>query len=185
MEKIKLSEIIEKLNAGHFMDSLGIFCEDYIPIVKKRDVINQIVESSLETINGHKCINPFGYELAKTLYTILLYTNIENDIEEDSYDLIIEKRILKFIKGLLDKDEDSRADYKLFEYLLDDAIYNEKTSYNDFTAMISRNIENLISKIPDSKEMSKLLTKLPKALEKISPENLQIIKDLAANKGVK
>jgi uncharacterized phage infection (PIP) family protein YhgE len=58
----------------------------------------------------------------------------------------------------------------------------KKEINNSISGNINRQLSKLIQKIPDSKEINKMIPKLGRALEKISPETVKAINNIAEKK---
>ena len=59
---------------------------------------------------------------------------------------------------------------------VDMALAQEVKIGNSIEKVVKDGIEKLIEKIPNEKEMQKILKQLPKALEKVNPETLEVLK---------
>lgn len=143
--------------------------KNYLPISTKKAIIDEVVKNSLITDdNGQLKIDFIGKEVSLNMAILSFYTDLS--LEEVDYDTLSENGDLNKIK------EDLADEYLFIESMVNNILKQEIEIHNSLAGVINRNLSNLINRIPSEKEMSKLLKNLPKALEKISPETLDILK---------
>lgn len=143
----------------------------YQPIAVKKEIVQTIINNSIKIEDGIKYIDYVSKFLALHLALLSFYTDVSFD--ETDMDTLIETGELEKIISEIPSSE------RVFiienvEY----ALRQEIDIYNSFGGVLNRQLTNLINKIPDSKELSKMIPKLSKELSKISPETLDILKNI-------
>jgi DNA primase len=148
---------------------------NYVNMATKKQLCEQIVENSLIDNNGILSIDYINMRMGIDITLVQFYSNIE--LSETDLDTLYENGKMDELKKAIPYSELNFIEENV-NYMLDE----RKDTNNSLSSVINRNLANLISKIPDEKSMAKLMKNLPKALEKISPETLDILKGF--NKGV-
>jgi hypothetical protein len=147
----------------------------YLPISTKNLIIEQIINSCIAEENGMKYCD---YLLKETAINLSIYQFYgENELETVDYDQLAETGKFEEVKAGIPHDELT----SLFT-AIDNMIEQKLTIENSLAGVVNRNFTNLIAKIPDEKGMQKIIKALPKAIDKISPENLELIKGLIDKK---
>lgn len=167
-EKIKLLDITTEKEFG------GIVIKKYINFSIKKVMISNILESAKIQQDGLTKIDYAFLKIIKDVVVISQYSNIE--IEDDiiyAYDYLKENKIIEYIFSKIDKDEIAFIDEVLKAeieqiYRLDNSIEN----------ILSKTLNNLIAKFPNEKEINKIIKEIPKSINKIKPETLEIIKNI-------
>lgn len=169
--KITFEEIKSKLDAGETLETCGIVTLPYLPISSKRLICENIVENCIEEIDGMKVADPIKKDIAISLSLVQFYSNIDGDLDDLTQYGIIDYLIKKVSK-----------DYWYICDMVEIMIENELNIHNSLVGMLNRNIQLAISKIPNEKEMSKILNKIPKVMNGLSPENKEIFKGFLEGK---
>jgi hypothetical protein len=132
--------------------------------------------------NGLKRVDLFAKETLVTIVLVREYTNIEFDdtVEDDELlDVLIESGVIEMIL-------EEVPDAEKFIDFLEDRIDQEIEMFNSLTGVLARGLEKLVSKIPDdinAKTIEKWIKSVPKIMDKISPENKEMIKMAMTQKG--
>jgi DNA primase len=146
----------------------------YVNMATKKQLCEQIVENSLVDNNGILSIDYINMRMGIDITLVQFYSDI--DLSETDLDTLYENGTMDELKKSIPYSELNFIEENV-NYMLDE----RKDVNNSLSSVINRNLSNLIAKIPDEKGIAKLMKKLPKALEKISPETLDILKGF--NKG--
>lgn len=161
----------------------GLELKSYVPLAKKGVLINGDGAEELGIIsecisikeNGMKCVNLFNKEASISILMVSEYTNIEFNEEIEGYeiiDIIIESNIVDTIV-------DQVPDAKRFLSMIEDQIEQELELSNTISAVVANNLTKLVNKIPDginAKWFEKIIKSLPKMINSIEPERLNMIK---------
>lgn len=149
--------------------------KDYCSASVKKNIIDNVV-LLIGTSNNWAKIDRIQLEIMKVLGIIQGYTNIEisEDLKQQviEYEYIMSSGIYKKIR------ENALEDIVDLEDLLWETIKDRISEFNSIEAVVKRALDKVIEKVPDVKEMNKLITKFPTVLNKIKPENLNIIKEV-------
>lgn len=157
--------------------------KQYLPFAFKKKMIEDIIETcKSEDENGILHIDSIFKQMAFEYSVINQYTNIElsnNDIIE-TYDLLKESGLVKDVLNIINIDE-----IQFIEKCLNEQIdYLLKTN-NSIEVFVAKSINKIIEKIPSSKEISKMIPKLSKELNKIDPEKMKYVSEVIGwNNGV-
>lgn len=144
----------------------------YQPIAVKREIVQSIVNNSVKIEDGIKYIDYVSKFLALHLALLSFYTDVNFD-ETDMDTLIETGELDKIISEIPSSEKIFIIENVEFE------LRQEIEIYNSLSSVLNRQLTNLISKIPDEKSMQKIIKNLPKAFDKISPENLELIKNIS------
>ena len=168
--RIKVTEIIKKIKNGNDNAFDGIQIKDYLPISTKRLICEEIAKNSIIEQDGMKIKDSIAYEIAFDLVIVSFYTNVDID---ENYDEACEYKIIDYIKDNMNQNE--REFISEHSYYM---IQNEINNHNSIAGVINRNLQKLIDKVPDDKQIKKLVTDIPKQINKIKPEQLELIKEI-------
>ena len=168
--RIKVTEIIKKIKNGNDNAFDGIQIKDYLPISTKRLICEEIAKNSIIEQDGMKIKDSIAYEIAFDLVIVSFYTNVDID---ENYDEACEYKIIDYIKDNMNQNE--REFISEHSYYM---IQNEINNHNSIAGVVSRNLQKLIDKVPDDKQIKKLVTDIPKQINKIKPEQLELIKEI-------
>ena len=168
--RIKVTDIIKKIKKGNDNAFDGIQIKDYLPISTKRLICEEIAKNSIIEQDGMKIKDSIAYEIAFDLVIVSFYTNVDID---ENYDEACEYKIIDYIKDNMNQNE--REFISEHSYYM---IQNEINNHNSIAGVVSRNLQKLIDKVPDDKQIKKLVTDIPKQINKIKPEQLELIKEI-------
>jgi hypothetical protein len=172
MERINVFDIIEKVKNGDETALYDIRIQYYLPISTKRLICEEIMKYSIVENNGMKSKDTIANEVALNLMITQFYTNL--DIGE-YYDEACQHDIFKFIKDNM-KPEELNFILKHSSYMID----NEINMHNSLVGIINKNLQTLIEKLPNEKDLSKLTKTMVKELNKIDPEKFKYVNDVVS-----
>ena len=170
-----VQEIKEKIEAGKSVDDL-LEVKQYLSIIEKNLIVNKIIDSCivLDEINGLSKIDYFYKKLTSDVSLLVNYTNIEfsENLIED-YDYLAENVGIEWI---LNQIPISEVEFILD--LVDCELAQIVKLNNSIEGILANRLQALINKVPDEKGIKKLMTEAQKQINKIKPENLEILKGL-------
>lgn len=164
--RIKVTEIIEKIKNGNDNAFDGIQIKDYLPISTKRLICEEIAKNSIIEQDGMKVKDSIAFTIAFDLMIVQFYSNVDID---EHYDEACEYGIIDYIKDNMNQNE--REFISEHSYYM---IQNEINTHNSIAGVINRNLQRLIDKTPDSKDLNKLIKNTVKELNKLDPTNLNM-----------
>lgn len=171
IQTINATDLITQIKNDTPVEKCGIQINYYLPIATKQAIIEQVKLNALEEENGMVFVNPVSKYLAIRLILINFYTNIEGDY---NYDELEELGVINYIdRELLNNNP---TDYINLLEMIDEAIESEKERKNSLAAVLNRNLQLAISKIPDEKGIKRIIAYAPKHLNKI--QNLEALKGI-------
>lgn len=170
--RIKVTEIIEKMKNGDESILKEIKIKSYLPISTKRLMCEEIAKNSIVEQDGMKVKDTIVYEIAFDLMVTSFYSNVDID---ENYDEACEYGIIDFIKENMNQSE--RDFISEHSYHM---IRNEIDTYNSLAGVLNRNLQTLISKIPNEKELIKLAKTTVKELNKINPDKFKYVNDVVS-----
>ncbi len=173
-----VQEIKEKIEVGKSVDDL-LEVKQYLSIIEKNLLVNKIIDSciTIDEINGLSKIDYFYKKLTSDVSLLVNYTNIEfsENLIED-YDYLCENVGIERILNQIPITE--------VEFILD-LVDCELTQIiklnNSIEGILASKLDKLIEKIPDQKGIKKIMNDIPKQINKIKPENLEILKGIISN----
>jgi len=170
--RINVIDIIEKIKNGNDNVFDGIQIKDYLPIATKRLMCEEIAKNSIVEQNSMKIKDSIAYGIAFDLIITSFYSNVDID---EHYDEACEYKIIDFIKENMNQEE--RDFISEHSYHM---IRNEIDTYNSLAGVLNRNLQTLISKIPNEKELIKLAKTTVKELNKINPDKFKYVNDVVS-----
>lgn len=176
-----VSELKQKLEDNLTFTDLWIEIKHYLPFIEKKILIENIVDGSIEyDENGLAKCNLFIKELNEKIGIIVNYTNIEIDSENTvrDFDVMCELGIIDYVLNNMNKNE------KYFiEDMICEGIDQKVRLENSVEGILSKGINKIVEKLPNEKSIKKILNDIPKSVNKIKPENLEILKDTFKKQG--
>lgn len=124
--------------------------------------------------DGVKKVDFFSKEILLATTLIKYYTNIDLSEDEGTEEVSMVDMILD--SGLADFIVEQCSDAKKFVDLFEKCVQQEIEIENSPGVMLNRNIARLIEKIPNEKVMKKLVSDLPKMINKIEPDRLDLLR---------
>ena len=171
-----LKEILSKIDKTNINLNELIKVKSFISSIEKKLLLDNIINGCIETDeNQIMKIDYFNKILVKDISIIANYTDLEfsDDDSIAEYDYLIQNGIFDYIiKNINEKEIEFIND------LLYDELKQKIDLNNSLTNVIAKTLNNLISKIPDEKSLNKMMTNMTKNLNKIKPENLNMMKEL-------
>jgi len=177
---MKFSELKEKILTNKLeLQDLNI--KEYIPLLLKQALVNQICEDIFEYENGIAYVKPIEKSISTMINVLMKYCNLEAD-ENTSTEEIIEVLDLLIEKDIFRKiEKEIGEDVNRFYLTLDETITNVKIKNNSIEAVISKGLDkfvNIIDKNMNVKEINKLIKTASKELQKFEPEKLKSLQEM-------
>lgn len=175
---MQISELKTKIEEGKSIQDL-IEVKQYLSIIEKQLIANKIIDSCIvvdDESNLYK-IDYFYKKLTSDVSFLVNYTNLEfsENLIED-YDYLAENVGIELILDQIPINE--------VEFILD-LVDFELTQIiklnNSIEGILASKLDKLIEKIPDQKGIKKIMNDIPKQINKIKPENLEILKGIIGN----
>lgn len=176
---ILLEDIIEKLENGESIENCGIEVEKYISILIKQEIIKGDEEKVYGGIIGDIIIEDSGFfyvdevmkEILMKVSIVIYYSNINvpDNVSIQFYDKLKKYHIDEYVIMRIPQKE-----YDLFISLTDKLIKSHTNLLNSPQRLTNKYISELIKKIPDEKEIKKLI----KNVKNFDEGKLKTIKDL-------
>lgn len=143
----------------------------YLPVSTKKEIVKMVVDNCIYEKDGMKFVDVIKKKLSIDLALVNFYGS--EDLIDIDMDELYETGKFEELKDTIPLSE-----IYFIEYAVDSVLEEEKEIYNSLSATVLRCFNKLISKMPDVKDYDKLLKKLPKVLDSISPENKEIFKGI-------
>jgi hypothetical protein len=174
MELIKFSNFKAKFNSDFFNDNVEI--KPYLPFANKKLIIDNVIASCITEENGLKKIDyamkNFSLEFAiMNAYTNIDFSEVENVVEV--YDWLKEQGIIEHVTNKVYKTE-----YMDLVEVLDSQLEEEKRHFNSLEGIVARFASKVVEKIPDSKELQKLIKSASKELKGFDIGKLDQIQEI-------
>ena len=167
--RIKVTEIIEKIKNGNDNAFDGIQIKDYLPISTKRLMCEEIAKNSIIEQDGVKIKDSIAYEIAFDLVIVSFYTNVDID---EHYDEACEYKIIDFIKANMNQEErDFISEHSYY------IIQNEINTHNSIAGVINRQLTKFIN-IVEKNTSPKAIKSILKEAQKLDLNKLPMIKQL-------
>ena len=175
-----LKERIKELPENQIWDMSeileGVEIKSYLSTIEKKVIIDNILNGIAEIDeNSIMKVNYFNKKLISDISMITNYTNLifsdDNSIED--YDFLTQYKILHYIIKNIDNDE-----LDFIYNMVEDELEQMIRIGNSLESVLAKGLNKLIEKIPDEKSMNKLISNLPKSINKIKPENLAVLKGI-------
>ena len=172
---MQISELKTKIEEGNSIQDL-IEVKQYLSIIEKQLMANKIIDSCIvidDESNLYK-IDYFYKKLTSDVSFLVNYTNLESseNLIED-YDYLAENVGIEWI---LNQIPISEVEFILD--LVDCELAQIVKLNNSIEGILANRLQALINKVPDEKGIKKLMTEAQKQINKIKPENLEILKGL-------
>ena len=144
----------------------------YLTLAAKKQIVDQILLNCVTiSEDGLKYVDFINKTIAYYFSLISFYTDI--NLDEHDLDNLIRDGVVDQIQNEIPSSELSTL-----TQFIDATIEQEVSTYNNLSAVLNRTLTTLVDKMPSSKQITSWLNKLPKTLEKISPENMELIKQV-------
>lgn len=173
MEKINLITLSD-INTKE--DFTKIEIKSFIGFSFKKLYINNILETCKIVNDDGLCTIDYSLlEMFKAYILVSAYTNInlsDGDAIEN-YDEMYQIGVLDYVLERIDKKE-----LDFFDRVLQNEIVQIQTVENSISNVISKLFKQVADKIPDKNFITKTIKDLPKTINKINPETLNILKNI-------
>lgn len=167
--RIKVTEIIEKMKNGDESILKEIKIKSYLPISTKRLMCEEIAKNSIIEQNGMKVKDSISYEIAFDLVITSFYSNVDID---EHYDEACEYKIIDYIKENMNQSErDFISEHSYY------MIQNEINTHNSLAGVINRNLTNFINVI-EKNTNPKAIKSILKEAQKLDLDKIPMIKQL-------
>jgi len=152
----------------------------YIPFSHKQLLCEKVIDASiLIDENNIVSCSYFLKKLATDINILSFYTDLEfNENTEEDYDFLIQSGLFD---NILDCIADSDLDF--IDEMINKEIEQKIKIGNSIESVLAKNLQELIKKIPSEKSIQKIIKDIPKSINKISPQNLDIIKNIFQKQG--
>lgn len=177
-----ISELKKQIETGKIIDDGLIEVKEYLPIVEKHLIATKIIDSSIiENKNGLSQIDYFYKRITTDVSLLINYASLEfSDELINDYDYLSENG---FIKKIIDKIP--KTEVYFIEELVESELDQMIRIGNSLENVVASKLQQIIDKIPDEKAMKKLMKDIPKQINKINPENMEILKGFVNKQGDK
>jgi hypothetical protein len=151
----------------------GLEIKNYLPLTYKSITVDNIILLCLDDRDGMKMVN---YTLKKFAFDFSImnqYTNIDfSEIVDiySVYDELCEHGFVDELMKILNKNE-----LDFISETVDAELEQQLKINNSFEGIIAKGINNFIEKLPNEKEMKKMIKALGKDLANFNPEKVDII----------
>ncbi len=159
----------------------------YLPFVMKTMFINDMVVSCIyENEKNMKVIDFSQKKLCFDIYILRDYAGIEFDQDEviEQYDYLKQNGIINYVYDIID----NKNDLDELTIMVNDTLQQEIQTNNSFEGVLSKGIQDLISKIPESGKIDKWMKSTVKAIKDFDPskhEKLNELLNYAKSEGTK
>jgi hypothetical protein len=165
---------IEEIRKNKYdIDSLDLTIKNYLSLTEKKILIEKIldicvIEEEIKRIDF--ALKQFAYEYM----LINLYTNIQIEAEDiiEIYDELKENNV---IDTILKKIPESEKEF--IDYVLQNEIEQIQLVDNSLANAVSKQLSKFVEKLPDSNEINKMIPKISKQINKISPNSFKFLAD--------
>jgi len=168
-DRIKVTEIIEKIKNGNDNAFDGIQIKPYLPIATKRLICEEIAKSSIVEQDGMKVKDSIAFTIAFDLMIVQFYSNVDID---EHYDEACEYGIIDYIKDNMNQNE--REFISEHSYYM---IQNEINTHNSIAGVINRQLTKFIN-IVDKNTSPKAMKSILKEAQKLDLDKIPMIKQL-------
>lgn len=172
---------IEKIREQKYEITTDLNIKSYIPLTEKKILIEKIldiciIEEEIKRIDFS--LKEFAYEIM----LLKLYSNI-NIETDDIIEIYDELKYQGIINEVLNLIPDSEKEF--IDYVLQKEIEQIQLVDNSLSSVVNKQMNKLISKLPDQKGIEKLIKELPKQINKLDPSKFKFLADaIGWNKGI-
>ena len=156
-------------------DKSKIVIKNYISFRFKQILVEDVKNTCVITDDGITTID-YGLKLFVTEYLMVLqYSNI--DLPEtnylDTYDTLREAGIIKQVLKEIPQDE-----FFDLDYVIDKEVEQALILSNKFEVIVNKFLQDLLTKIPETKSIEKWIKNLIKSLKDFNPEKVAKLQEL-------
>jgi len=165
---------IEQIRENEYkIDDLNLYIKPYLSLTAKKILIKKILDICI--INSD--IKKIDFSLKRFAYDYVLsneYSNINFELEDVlvSYDELKENGVINDILNSIPESEK-----EFIDYVLQKEIEQIQLVDNSLASVVSKQLSKLVEKLPDSNEINKMIPKLSKQINKISPDSFKFLTD--------
>jgi len=164
---------IEMIRENEYIFGSELEIKNYLSLNAKKILIKKILNLCL--IDGN--IKKIDFALKEFAYEYVMvneYSNLNFDVEDvlELYDELKENLVINTILKLIPESEK-----EFIDYILRKEIEQIQVVDNSLATVISKQLSRLVEKLPDSVEINKMIPKLSKQINKISPDSFKFLTD--------
>lgn len=171
---MQIEQIKQQLEEGKSLKDI-VQIIPYLPFTQKKILCDNVINASLEyTENDLLQCDYFTRKIILDMSIIVNYTDVEinqDDILTD-YDTLNELGVVEFVLENM-----NRSEKQFIEEMISKSIGQRIKIENSLEGILVKGINKLVDKIPDEKSINKIIKNIPKVVNKINPENLNVLKD--------
>jgi len=155
------------------IEVLDSYIKKYLSLTEKKILIEKIldiciIEGDIKRIDF--TLKEFAYEYM--LVNLYVGINIGTEDIVEVYDELKEKGIInKIIINI------SESEIRFIDNVLSKEIEQIQLVDNSLASAVSKQLSRLVEKLPDSNEINKMIPKLSKQINKISPDSFKFLTD--------
>jgi predicted CopG family antitoxin len=146
---------------------------NYLPVSTKKMICEQIVNNCIVDNDGIITIDYIAKQSAIDISLVQFYSNI--DLNESDLDSLYADGIIDELRRNMPTSELKFIETNVY-YMLQEI----KELNNSLSGVINRQLSKLINRIPDSKEINKMIPKISKAIEKLNPDTIKAINNISS-----
>ena len=157
----------------------------YIKFKDKQVFVDLCVNDYFIMDENGKVIETSDFDKDLTYFYCIMhyFTNLEiseKDLISDVYDNIVGSGLFDLICKTIPSDIKADIDNKIYNsiYNAEIKLEEEMKKENSIQNIIVNTIQGLMERIPNEKEIGKLIKKAKKEFENFNPEKLKVVKDL-------
>jgi hypothetical protein len=173
-EQNLLNITIDKIRENIYnTEDLDLQIKNYISLTEKKILIEKILDICV--INEEiKRIDFALKEFAYEYMLVSLYTNIEIETEDiiEIYDELKQNNVINNIIKQIPESE-----IEFINNVLTSEINQIQLVDNSLANAVSKQLSKLVEKLPDSNEINKMIPKISKQINKISPDSFKFLAD--------
>lgn len=161
--------------------TIDIQVKPYISFIEKKLLCLNVLENCMGSDDNSMVIcDYFLCKLVRDINIVKQYSNV--DISDDNYiseyDFLVENKVFDFIINGIDPSE-----LNFIDLMIEREADQRMKVCNSVEGILANRLDKIISKIPSEKEITKIIKEIPKAMNKIKPENAEIFKSLIQKQG--
>ena len=168
---MKVNEIKEQLEQQKTLDGF-IEIKHYLSFIEKKLLCQRIIDGSIDTENNMMICDNYVKKINFDIGIVINYTNIELDEESfiGDYDILCETGTMRYILENMNQDE-----RWFIVDMVDTGIESKLMANNSMEAIANNALGNLIRKIPNDKDLAKLLKAANKEFSKFDISKLKAL----------
>lgn len=154
------------ITLDEFVENVKV--KDYVSVKDKRDIINLVLENCIYDDNGIYYVDFLTKHIATDYVLLDFYTDYKGT---EPYDYLKEIGVFEYIEEKVDVYGD---DFSNLYNIITEELTQRVNTLNSVGSVVTRKINEFVSKIPDISEVSNLLGDIPNLLKNIDPNIINI-----------